>query len=298
MVPMPSSRRATAACRIAGWKAAEKQKVMPASAATSATRRGRQVEPDAELLQHVGRSRLRGRRAVAVLDDPRPGAGRHDGGHGRDVDRHRAVAAGADDVEQPALDRDRGRAGVAWRPTRPLTSAIVSPLARSATAKPAICTGVASPASSSPIAHAVWSADRSAPATSAPRTSGQVVTSLVAAAGTRERSSAITDSASWIGSSGCGTAASARDQVASQASCGRPVSTSDRRALVDLVLELLRDSHAAGGHGLAVEDRQVDADRSPCSAARPARSRPRRTPARAGPGEGDAPGPGSPAAGC
>ncbi len=35
----------------------------------------------------------------------------------------------------------------------------------------------------------------------------------------------MTVSASWIGSSGWGTAASARDQVASQASCGRPVST-------------------------------------------------------------------------
>ena len=69
----------------------------------------------------------------------------------------------------------------------------------------------------------------------------------------------MTVSASWIGSIGCGTAASARDQVASQASCGRPVSTSDRRALVDLVLELLGDAHAAGGDGLAVEDRQVDA---------------------------------------
>ena len=44
-------------------------------------------------------------------------------------------------------------------------------------------------------------------------------------AGTRARSSETTVSASWIGSSGCGTAASARDQVASQASCGRPVST-------------------------------------------------------------------------
>ncbi len=36
----------------------------------------------------------------------------------------------------------------------------------------------------------------------------------------------MTASASWIGSIGCGTAASARDQVASQASWGRPVSTS------------------------------------------------------------------------
>ena len=45
-------------------------------------------------------------------------------------------------------------------------------------------------------------------------------------AGTRGRSSATTDSASWIGSIGCGTAASARDQVVSQASYTQPISTS------------------------------------------------------------------------
>ena len=44
-------------------------------------------------------------------------------------------------------------------------------------------------------------------------------------AGTCERSSDTTVSASWIGSSGWGTAASARDHVASQASWGRPVRT-------------------------------------------------------------------------
>ena len=38
VVPMPSSRRGTAACRRAGWKAAAKQNVMPASSATAATR--------------------------------------------------------------------------------------------------------------------------------------------------------------------------------------------------------------------------------------------------------------------
>ena len=66
--------------------------------------------------------------------------------------------------------------GVAWAyiaATRPSTSSTVSPLARSATANPAICAGVASPARISPIAHAVWSAVRSARATRAESTSGQ-----------------------------------------------------------------------------------------------------------------------------
>ena len=46
------------------------------------------------------------------------------------------------------------------------------------------------------------------------------------AAGTRSRSRPMTTSASWIGSRGYSTAASARDHVASQASWARPISTS------------------------------------------------------------------------
>ena len=46
--------------------------------------------------------------------------------------------------------------------TRPSISSMVSPLARRATAKPAIWDGVASPESTSPIAHAVCSEERSA----------------------------------------------------------------------------------------------------------------------------------------
>ena len=112
VVPMPSSRRGTAACRSAGWKAAAKQNVMPASSATCGHPVGGQVEPDAERLEHVGGAGLRGGRPVAVLDDRRAGAGGHDRGHRGDVDRHRPVAAGADHVEQPARDRDRRACGV------------------------------------------------------------------------------------------------------------------------------------------------------------------------------------------
>jgi hypothetical protein len=60
--------------------------------------------------------------------------------------------------------------------TRPVSSSIVSPLARSATAKPEIWAGVASPERISPIAQAVCPAVRSTPETSGPRTSGQVWT--------------------------------------------------------------------------------------------------------------------------
>lgn len=53
----------------------------------------------------------------------------------------------------------------------------------------------------------------------------RLLTTAQEVAGTRERSRATTASASWIGSIGWGTAASARDHVASHASWGRPVST-------------------------------------------------------------------------
>ncbi len=73
---------------------------------------GGQVEPDAELLEDVGAPRLRGGRAVAVLDHLDAGAGGHDRRHRRDVHRERAVTAGADHVEHPTVDRERGRGGV------------------------------------------------------------------------------------------------------------------------------------------------------------------------------------------
>ena len=71
--------------------------------------RRRQVEPDAERLQHVGRAGGRRRGPVAVLDDPVPGAGDDDGGHGGDVDGVTAVTAGADDVDAGARDLDPDR---------------------------------------------------------------------------------------------------------------------------------------------------------------------------------------------
>ncbi len=58
--------------------------------------------------------------------------------------------------------------------TSPVISSMVSPLARSATAKPAIWAGVASPPRISPIAQPAWSAVRSWRATRAESTSGQV----------------------------------------------------------------------------------------------------------------------------
>ena len=67
---------------------------------TAAHALGTEVDDDAERLEHVHGPALRGCRPTAVLGDPRPGGGGHDGGHGRDVDGAGAVAAGATGVDE------------------------------------------------------------------------------------------------------------------------------------------------------------------------------------------------------
>ncbi len=58
---------------------------------------------------------------------------------------------------------------------------------------------------------------------------------------------------------------------------GRPTSSEDGRAAVDLVLELPADAHAARGGGLTVEDEEVESSRDRPRRGRPARSRTRDT---------------------
>ena len=174
-VAIPSSRRGTAACRRAGWKAAAKQKVMPASVATAATRSaGRSSRmPSASSTSAEPAIEEADRLPCLTTRAPAPAA------------TSAAMVEMFTDIERsppvPTTSRSRpgteiGVARSYIASTRPVTSSMVSPLARSATAKPAICTGVAAPSRISPIAQAVCPAWRSSPATSAVRTSGQVVT--------------------------------------------------------------------------------------------------------------------------
>jgi len=74
-------------------------KPTPVSAMQVATSR-REHDVGAERLQHVGAAGLRRHRAVAVLGDARAGARRDEHRRGRDVERVRGVATGADDVEE------------------------------------------------------------------------------------------------------------------------------------------------------------------------------------------------------
>ncbi len=68
-----------------------------------------EVDGNAERLQHVGRARPRGGSSAAVLADPAARPGYYAGGHGRDVDRPRPVAAGAARVDEIAADLDQLR---------------------------------------------------------------------------------------------------------------------------------------------------------------------------------------------
>ena len=141
VVATPSSRRGTARAAAPGGTPAAKQNVMPTSSpirATSAAGRSSRMPSASSTSADAG---LRRRRPVAVLDHRRAGAGGDDRRHRGDVHRHRPVATGADDVEDPAA-----RPSAGWRartsPRRaPRAPRSVSPLARSATANPAICAG-------------------------------------------------------------------------------------------------------------------------------------------------------------
>ena len=204
---------------------------MPASSPTRATSRGGQVEPDPERLEHVGRPRLAGGRAVPVLDDRRPGPGRDDGRHGGDVHRHRPVAAGADHVEDAPGDHERGGVPV-HRLDEPLELVDRLALAAQRDREPGDlrrrrlagedlahgpCRLVGRQVARAPPGPSSTSGQEWL-VTRPPRCGVWAGRTAAGQAGTRDDSSRITASASCTGSIGCGTAASARDQVASQAS--------------------------------------------------------------------------------
>ena len=112
---------------------------------------------------HVVRARLRRLRAVAVLGDRHARARDHERGDRRDVDRPRAVAAGA-----AGVDHRLGRRTATARHARPHRARradhLVDRLALHAQRRPAappICAGVASPSMISPTTAAISSAVRS-----------------------------------------------------------------------------------------------------------------------------------------
>ena len=133
---MPRSRRTPPTNRIEGWNLAAKQKVMPASSATRATPSGDRSRLMPSFSSTSEEPLAEDDGPVAVLDDLRPGARDHDGGHRGDVDRLGPVAARADDVDGRAGDDPAAARGRTSPRTRPVISSTVSPLARRATMKP------------------------------------------------------------------------------------------------------------------------------------------------------------------
>jgi hypothetical protein len=173
VVPMASSRRGTAAWRSAGWNAAAKQKVIPTCSARRATWSGGRSSrmPSASSTSAEPAWLEADRLPCLTTRAPAPAA---------------TIAAMVEmftliDRSPPVPTTSSDRPGMVSRvatsyiaSSRPVTSSIVSPLLRRATAKPAIWAGVAAPASTSPIAQAVWSLVRSRRWTRAPRTSPQL----------------------------------------------------------------------------------------------------------------------------
>ena len=241
-----------------GGTAAANRNAMPTSAnSASVAAAGRSITtPSASSTSADAAGRGRG--PVAVLDHRHPGRGRHDGRHRGHVDRVQAVAAGPDQVGDRAGDGDRGRVRQHRGGQPGHLGSAVSPLARSATPNPAIWAGEAAPSMISFIAQAVCSAVSARPPMSARISAGQLGVSIVGTYSARgrtpegrskrsvqyryafdslllgrgdrrrprERMSAATSLASATGSIGWLITASARDQVASQRSSARPMTSS------------------------------------------------------------------------
>ena len=258
-----SSRRGTAVWRIPGWNTGAKQKAIPAAATHGATAAGRQVDGDAERLEQVGRPAGRRRGPVPVLDHR----------HARRPATTRAAIVEMLTVlarSPPVPHVSTARTGTSTRGARssmastsPATSSGVSPLARSATRKPATWTGEASPSMISRIAQVVSSAAQRLPGEQADQQVGPGGHApLERRTGTRDsrrRSCSTTAVVSSGASTGCG-----HDGVGEgPGRQPRVVAAGDEhergRAVVDLVLDLLGQAHPAGRPGLAVEDQQVDA---------------------------------------
>ena len=116
---VPSSWRTGAACCIAGWWARANMKPKPSPSIDSRDPLGRLLELEPERLEHVGGAARRAGGPVAVLRDACSGRGGDEAGCRRDVERARAVASGADDVDDVLA---RGRDGHARAPTSPRRS--------------------------------------------------------------------------------------------------------------------------------------------------------------------------------
>ena len=127
----------------------------------------RLLEREPERLEHVRGARDRADRAVPVLGDRRARRRRHDRRGRRDVERARRRRRRFPRRRRRRLaSAGTGSTCARIASAQPAISSAVSPFARSATRKPPICAGVASPPMISPITSRASSRERSWPSSS------------------------------------------------------------------------------------------------------------------------------------
>ncbi len=168
-----SSRRVLAAYFSDGWNSGAKQKVIPTSSATAAVSSGSRsiTTPSRSSTSAVPHEEEAARLPCLTTRAPAAEATMEA------IVETLTVCARSPPVPTmsrvcPGTEISTALSSMPW--ARPRTSATVSPLARSATAKPAIWASVADPDMISFIAHSVSEAERDAPSSSAPISWDQV----------------------------------------------------------------------------------------------------------------------------
>ena len=171
-VGTPSSRRATPAWRIAGWNTGAKQKPMRTSATVAATPSGGRAiaTPSASSRSALPQRPEAARLPCLATRWPAPTA--------TSAARVETLKVPARSPPVPQVSSSgpgiaSGAAAASIALTRPVISVAVSPLMRRPVAKAAIWAGVASPASTEPMAATACSSLRSSRRSSGPSTVGQ-----------------------------------------------------------------------------------------------------------------------------
>src|SRR5215211_3163610 len=175
-VGTPSSRRVTAVWRIAEWNTGAKQKPMSVSARVVATPSGgrEMATPSASSRSALPQRPEAARLPCLATRRPAPTATR-----AARVDTLKVPARSppVPQVSSSGPGTSRGAAAASMALTRPVISVAVSPLMRRPVAKAAIWAGVASPASTEPMAAPASSSLRSSRRRSGPSTAGHANTS-------------------------------------------------------------------------------------------------------------------------
>ncbi len=173
-VGMPSSLRTGPANRMAGWNRGAKQNPSPTSSIDRATPAG----PRSATAPSASSTSA----APTAEDEARPpclqtlapdAATTSEAMVETLMDRRRSPPVPHVSTRSSPAGRSSGRAWATMARTKPVISATDSPFARSATASPAICAGVASPASTWPRTCSAWPAVNDSPPRSRPSTPGQ-----------------------------------------------------------------------------------------------------------------------------